>query len=143
MFSTDKVTVTGTVARSEMRYTPSGQAVLEFGVPVDRSYKPDGASEYVKRTIWYSVVVWGRFAETLNKRVSKGVFVHVNGELQPDWNTGSPRTYQKQDGTYGAKYEVKAREVTINGEPQQVPASQTEPRDYASGDLPPDDEIPF
>ena len=64
LYQYDKTQVLGTVGRNaEMRFMPNGDAVTKFSVAVDRSYKPkDG--DVIKRTIWYSVQVFGKFAET-------------------------------------------------------------------------------
>jgi hypothetical protein len=46
---------------AEMRFMPNGDPVTAFSVAVDRSYKIDG--ENIKRTFWYKVSVFGKFAE--------------------------------------------------------------------------------
>lgn len=126
--STDLISVTGYVAKSEMRYTNSGVAVLSLNIPVDRSYVKDGNK--TERTIWYNVKVWGKLAETVNKWIDKGALVQVVGELEPDYETGNPRTYQRNDGTTAASYEIKARDATIlrKAETKQVmPPPENDP----------------
>jgi single-stranded DNA-binding protein len=46
----------------EMRYTPSGQAVTQFTVAVNRNYK-DSQGERQEETEWFRVVAWGQQAE--------------------------------------------------------------------------------
>ena len=114
LFAYDLTIVCGSAAKDcEMRFTPNGQAVSSFSVPVDRSYKDKNTGELVKRTIWYRVTTFDRLAEMCNERVCKGSTVLVIGEMTPDWATGNPRIYKRQDGTECASYEVKAREVKL------------------------------
>jgi single-strand DNA-binding protein len=111
LFAYDLTIVCGAAAKMRMRFTPIGQAVSSFSVPVDRSYKDKTSGELVKRTIWYRITVYGTLAEMCNERIRKGTKVLVVGEMTPDWATGNPRIYKRQDGTEGASYEVNAREV--------------------------------
>ena len=112
LFSYDQTVVCGAAAKDcEMRFTPNGQAISSFSVPVDRSYKDKTTGELVKRTIWYRITTFDKLAEMCNERVRKGAKVLVIGELTPDWKTGNPRIYKRQDGTEGASFEVSAREV--------------------------------
>jgi single-strand DNA-binding protein len=92
-----------------MRYTPSGQAVTNFNVASSRQYT-DSNAQMVKETIWFRVSTWGKSAETCNQYLKKGSKVLVEGRLIPDSN-GSPRVYQKQDGSHGASFEISASTV--------------------------------
>jgi single-strand DNA-binding protein len=106
---------------AEMRFTPSGVAVTSFSVAVDRSHKKDG--EKVKLTIWYKVSVWGNFAEVVSN-IKKGERVLVEGQLEPDPKTGGPKVYAKKDGTSGASFEIKAREVRFLSDKSTVEVAQ-------------------
>lgn len=103
--------VVGNLGRDpEMRYTPSGQAVTSFSIASNRQYTNNNGQN-VKETIWFKINVWGKQAETCNQYLKKGSKVLVEGRLQPDPNTGNPRTYQRQDGTTGSNYEVVANTI--------------------------------
>jgi len=92
-----------------MRYTPSGQAVTNFSVAVNRQYKNhDG--ETVKKTTWFRVAAWGRQAENCNNYLHKGSLVLVEGELVADDN-GGPRVWAGQDGSPHASFELNAASV--------------------------------
>lgn len=107
-FSSDEITIAGKAARdAEMRFTPSGDAVTKFSIPVDRSFKgKDG--EWIKRTIWYNVEVWGALAEQANKRINKGAAVQVRGQLVMDAETGGPRIWTSKDGSPRSSFELRA-----------------------------------
>lgn len=94
----------------EMRYTPSGQAVCSFSVASSRKYTT-GGGEQVKETTWFRIQAWGKLAETCNQYLKKGGMVYIEGRLIPDKETGSPRVFNRQDGTAGASFEVNAQTV--------------------------------
>ena len=96
----------------EMRFTPAGDPVTSFSVATSRRY---GEKD---ETTWFRVSVWGKQAESCNTYLSKGSKVLVEGRLRPDSN-GSPRTFQRKDGTWSASYEITAESVrflTAKGE---------------------------
>lgn len=94
----------------EMRFTPSGQAVCNFSVGVNHQYT-NSNGEQVKETKWVRVVTWGKQAETCNQYVKKGSKVLVVGRLNADKETGSPKVFQKQDGSWGSSFEMTASTV--------------------------------
>ena len=49
-------------ADPEMRYLPNGQAVANFNVATDRSYK-DSTGNNQKITTWFKISVFGKQAE--------------------------------------------------------------------------------
>ena len=103
--------IVGNVGRDpEMRYTPSGQPVTSFSVATSRQYTGSNG-QVVKETIWFRISAWGKLAETCNTYLKKGSKVLIEGRLNPDQATGNPRTFQRQDGTTGASYEVTANTV--------------------------------
>ena len=76
----------------ELRYTPSGLAVVTFSIAVDRRFKnADGT----RKTDWVDCVAWQKTAEFVAERVGKGNRVCVEGRLEFDeWadkDTGKPR----------------------------------------------------
>jgi single-strand DNA-binding protein len=80
--SLNKCMIIGNLGRDpEMRYTPSGQAVTQFTVATNRSYK-DQQGEWQKETEWFRVVVWGQQAERAAENLRKGHKVYVEGRIQ-------------------------------------------------------------
>ncbi|MEQ1621984.1 MAG: single-stranded DNA-binding protein [Methylococcales bacterium] len=138
---------TGTVGRdAEVRYLPSGQAVLNVAVANNIGFGDK------QQTLWISVALWGKRAEgQLQNYLKKGQQVFVSGEL-------SQREYKANDGTTKTSLELNANILDLVGkrgestqtasQPQQY--SQTRPSSAApqsSGvdnfDTPYDDDIPF
>lgn len=134
-----KLLFVGNLGRDpEMRYTPGGQAVTNLSVATNRRYtKSDG--EQVEETTWFRVSVWGRQAETVNQYLRKGRRVLVEGRLMPDEN-GNPRTFERNDGTIGASFEVNAQRVVFLGGRGEGGFGEEEALDQAPES---EDEIPF
>jgi single-strand DNA-binding protein len=110
-----KIVIVGNLGRDpEMRYTPSGQAVTNFSVATSRKWN-DGNGQTREETTWFRVSVWGKLAEVCNQYLSKGRQVLVEGRLTVDPQTGGPRVWQAQDGSYRASYEISALEVKFLG----------------------------
>ena len=89
--SLNKCMIIGNLGRDpEMRYTPSGQAVTQFTVAVNRNYK-DQQGERQEETEWFRVVAWGQQAEFAAEYLRKGAKVFVEGRIQT-------RQWEGQDG---------------------------------------------
>lgn len=106
-----KLTIVGNLGRDpEMRYTPSGQAVCNFSVATNRRWTGnDGQPQ--EETVWFRVTVWGRQAETCNQYLNKGQQVLCEGRLTADRESGGPKVWQDQNGTWRASYEMTALSV--------------------------------
>lgn len=106
-----KLIIVGNLGKDpELRYSPSGEAVANLNVATNRKYT-DKSGQSVKETTWYRVSVWGKQAENANQYLKKGSLILVEGRLQADKTTGGPRLFQRQDGTWGASFEMMATEV--------------------------------
>jgi single-strand DNA-binding protein len=80
--SVNKVILVGRLGRDpEIRYTSGGQAVVNFSIATDESYK-DRNGERQKRTEWHRLVVWGKQAEVVQKYLKKGTEAYFEGRLQ-------------------------------------------------------------
>lgn len=91
----NKLIQKGNVTRDlELRYTPSGMAVVDFGIAVNRSWvdAQGQKKEDVTFTDWRA---WGKSAESLSKFFHKGKPILLEGRLsQEEWEdkaTGQKR----------------------------------------------------
>ncbi len=137
--SFQKIVIVGNLGRDpEMKYLPgSGQAVTNFNVATNRQYTTSNG-ERIKETTWFRVTAWGRQAETCNEYLHVGSQVLVEGRLNPDRETGGPRTYERNDGTWGASYELTAERVVFL-------SGRGDPSEYSGGaaEQVEEDDIPF
>lgn len=132
----------------ELRYTQGGQAVLNLRIATNESYvNKDG--ERQDRTEWHSVIIWGKRGEGLNKVLSKGKQIFVEGRLQT-------RSWEDKQGGKRYTTEVVATEVVLlgGGTRGDRPGAGGGDRPYESGppqerrsdrapDMHNDDDIPF
>ena len=110
MASYNRVLLMGNLTRNpEIRYTPSGTAVVDLGLAVNESFK-NKAGETVEQTCFVDVVVWGRQAETSVEYLHKGSPVFVEGRLQLD-------QWESPQGEKRSKLRVRADRVQFLGSP--------------------------
>lgn len=73
----------------DLRYVPSGTAVLGFRIAVNRRYK-DKSGEWKDDTSYFTVNIWGQAAERLSEQMKRGSAVLVEGQLRSrDWESKS------------------------------------------------------
>ena len=88
----NKVLLMGNLTRDpELRYTPSGSPVCEFGIATNRSYQTrDG--EKRDETCFVDVTMWGRRGAVISEYFKKGDQIFIEGRLQYDtWETAEGR----------------------------------------------------
>lgn len=80
----NSVTVIGNLTREpELRYTPSGAAVVKFGLAVNRSYN-NRNGDRVEQTDFFDVTAWRDLGENVAESLTVGNRVIVTGRLQQD-----------------------------------------------------------
>ncbi len=96
----NKIILIGRLTRDpELRYTPSGTAVCNFSLAVERNYtNRDGEKE----VDFIDIVVWRRQAENCANHLAKGRLVAVEGRLQLS-------SYENKEGQ-----KVRVTEVVAN-----------------------------
>ena len=71
----------------ELRSTPNGAAVAQFGLAVTRCWRTDGGA-LQEEACFVEVVVWGKPDEAVAAHLAKGRAVVVEGQLQLEqWTT--------------------------------------------------------
>ena len=80
----NKIIITGNLtANPELRYTPSGKAVLSASI-ANNEHFTDAQGQEQKVTTFVNLEVWGRPAENFGKLVKKGQELFVDGKLRMD-----------------------------------------------------------
>lgn len=106
--SVNKVILVGRLGRDpETRYTSGGQAVANFSVATDETYK-DRNGERQKRTEWHKIVVWGKQAEIAQQYLKKGSLVFIEGRIQS-------REWQDKEGQKRTSFEIVATNFRMLG----------------------------
>jgi single-strand DNA-binding protein len=108
MASLNKVLLLGNLTREpELRYTPGGSAVCEFGIATNRKYTANNQEK--EEVCFVDIVVWGKQAESVNRFLSKGSPALIEGRLQFDqWD-------DKESGKKRSKLRVTAERVQFIG----------------------------
>jgi single-strand DNA-binding protein len=100
--SVNKAILVGRLGRDpETRYTSGGQAVANFTLATDETFK-DRSGERQKRTEWHRIVLWGKLAEITQQYLKKGMLVYIEGRIQTrQWE-------DKRDGQKRSTTEIVA-----------------------------------
>lgn len=97
----NKVMITGYATRDpELRYTPGGTAVANFGIGSTRRYR-DQSGEWKDETAFINIVAWQRWAELARDNVRKGSPLLIEGRLQS-------RSWETEDGRKRTVVEIRA-----------------------------------
>jgi len=161
MASYNKVILVGNLTRDpELRHTPSGTAVTDLGLAVNRTWTDRNTNQKNEETTFVDVTCWSRTAEIACEYLRKGRPVLIEGRLQMDeWDdkeTGQKRTKLKVvcdnmqmlgsrdgggdgGGGGGGGYSAPAQSAPASSEPAPAPA----PAPESPVSNPPDDEVPF
>jgi single-strand DNA-binding protein len=106
--SVNKVILVGRLGRDpETRYTNGGQAVANFSIATDETYK-DRNGERQKRTEWHKIVVWAKQAEIAQQYLKKGSLIFLEGRIQS-------REWQDKEGQKRTSFEIVATNFRMLG----------------------------
>jgi len=108
----NKVILVGNLGKDpELKYMPSGDAVCNFSLATNESWKDKQTGEKVEQTTWHNIVVFRKLAEICDEHLRKGAQVYVEGKIQV-------RTYEQHGET---KYmtEIHIHEMQMLGSREQ------------------------
>jgi single-strand DNA-binding protein len=144
MASLNKVFLIGNLTRDpQLRYTPSGTAVADIGIAVNRNWSGQDGQKHEEVT-FVDVTLWARQAELASEYLSKGRPVFIEGRLQLD-------QWQDKEGQKRQRLRVVGERMQFLGSPggrggADVAAEKAPPpEDFGdpSPSAPGGDEIPF
>ena len=89
--SVNKAILIGRLGKDpELRYTPSGKAVVNFSLATNERWTTqDGQKQ--ESTTWHNIVAWGRQAEVIKEYLGKGRQIYIEGRIDN-------RSYDDKDG---------------------------------------------
>ncbi|MCK4887818.1 MAG: single-stranded DNA-binding protein [Planctomycetes bacterium] len=145
MANFNKILLVGNLTRDpQLSYLPSQTAVVEFGLAVNRTWTgKDGQKK--EETCFIECKAFARQAETINKYLSKGRPVLIEGRLKFD-------SWTAQDGSKRSKHSVVIDTFQFLGSAQGQGGGQSQgygggasstPAVGDSGPAVSDDDIPF
>ena len=159
MANLNKVMLIGNLTRDpELRYTPKGSAVTEFGLAINRVWYNEQKQKQ-EETTFVDVTLWARQAEIAQQYLTKGSPVYIEGRLSLDtWDdkaTGQKRSKIKVVGetlqllgskghSGGGAPQAQGGPPQAQGAPQQRSAPPPQGASAApSGEFQEEDDIPF
>lgn len=118
----NKIILIGRLTKdAALRYTADGKEVLDISLAVD-----DGYGER-KSTIWFRCSLWGKRAVSLERHLTKGQQVYIEGRLNHE--EGNPRLWGDPPK---ASFEVFIQDIQLLGSKgQQDNASQVDAEDVS------------
>jgi single-strand DNA-binding protein len=95
----NRAMIIGNLTRDpEVRTTPSGQQVANFGVATNHTWT-DSAGQKQEKTEFHNIVAWGKLADICGQFLAKGRKVYVEGRIQT-------REWEGQDGVKRFRTEI-------------------------------------
>jgi single-strand DNA-binding protein len=85
----------------------SGKKLAKFSIATNENYK-NGQGEKVTDTQWHNIVAWGKTADIIEKYVTKGKEVAIEGKL-------TSRSYDTKEGEKRYITEVVCNELLLLG----------------------------
>ncbi len=127
--SVNKVILVGHLGGDpESRYTSTGNAVTNFNLATNESWKTaDG--NYEDNTEWHRCIFFGKLAETANDFLKKGQLIYMDGKLRT-------RSWEDKNGVKRYTTEVVGERFTMLGR-------KTENAAPAKADEADEDDLPF
>lgn len=105
----NKVQLIGNLGQNpEIKTLDGGKKMARFSLATSEVYR-NAQGEKVKETQWHNIVAWGKVAEIVEKYLTKGSEVAVEGKL-------TNRTYNDKDGNKKYFTEVQVNELLMLGE---------------------------
>lgn len=118
MASLNKVFLIGNLTRDpELRVTPKGTAICQFGIAVNRQFKDDSGATR-DETTFVDIEAWGKQGELVSKYLGKGSQCMVEGRLKLDqWE-------DKTSGQKRSRLKVVLENVQFLGAPRSAGSAQ-------------------
>lgn len=85
----------------------SGKTLAKFSIATNENYK-NSQGEKVTDTQWHNIIAWGKTAEIIEKYVTKGKEVAIEGKL-------TSRSYETKEGEKRYVTEVVCNELLMLG----------------------------
>lgn len=106
--SVNKAILVGNVGNDpEVKYLEGGTAVAKFSLATTENYK-NRAGERVSQTEWHNIVAWRQLAEVIEKYITKGKQLYVEGRI-------TNRSWEDKDGNKRYITEIVAQTIQMLG----------------------------
>lgn len=101
----NSVTVVGNLTQDpELRFTPSGVAMAQISVAVNRRWMNRNTNEWEEEVSFFRGTCWREMAENVSESLQKGSRVIINGRLRQ-------RSWETQDGERRSSVDIQIDEI--------------------------------
>jgi single-strand DNA-binding protein len=108
----NKVQLIGNLGNTpEIKTMESGKKMARFSLATSENYR-NAKGEKVTETQWHSIVCWGKLAEIVEKYLTRGKEIALEGRL-------INRSYNDKEGNKKYITEVQANELLLLGGKQE------------------------
>ena len=101
------VVLVGTLgANPESKSFPNGGSLCNFSIATSEKWQSKQTGEWIEQTEWHRVSAWGKTVDIIEKLLTKGSHVAIEGKL-------THRSYDDKDGNKRYISEVVANELVL------------------------------
>jgi single-strand DNA-binding protein len=113
----NKLILIGNLTRDpDLRSLPGGAEVANVGIAVNKRWK-DKSGQPQEKASFYDLSFWDRQAQVAGQYLRKGSKIYIEGEPELE-------TFEKRDGTFGAKIKVRVFQLEmLSGKQDDAPAN--------------------
>ena len=141
--SLNKILLIGNVGQDPQIRTAGENKVASLTLATTEKRK-DKTGNVISETEWHNIVIWGKLADVVEKYVSKGSQLYVEGKIKTE-------KYTDKEGTDRYSTKVYASSLQLLGGRPEGQASQPRPETQSTSSVPhptteddvPDDDLPF
>ena len=133
----NKVQLIGRTGKDpEVKHLDSGQIVASFTLATSEKFK-DKSGKTKEKTEWHNCQAWGKLAEIIEKYLTKGKLIFVEGKIQY-------REYENKDGQKVRTTDIVLSDMKMleKREGQTAPEFKPAEQNQQSNE-PIDDNLPF
>jgi len=146
----NKVTLIGNLGSDpEIKYAANGSAIANLSIATNESWFDKNTNEKIEKTEWHRVCIFGKLAEIVEKSLSKGSKVYIEGKLQTrKWQDKSGQEHYITEiiisGFNGTLLMLDGQSLqpSSSAKPNKESPSKTTPVDKKEDSLD-DKELPF
>lgn len=132
----NKVQLIGRTGKDpEVKHLDSGSIVASFTLATSEKYK-DKSGEVKEKTEWHNCHAWGKLAEIIEKYLTKGKLIFVEGKIQS-------REYENKDGQKVRTTEIVLSDMKMLEKREATQAQSETQTNQPLTDQPEPDDLPF
>ena len=133
----NKVQLIGRTGKDpEVKHLDSGQIVASFSLATTEKFK-DKSGETKEKTEWHNCQAWGKLGEIIEKYLTKGKLIFVEGKIQY-------REYENKEGQKVRTTDIVLTDMKMLEKREGQTATESKPTEQPqSNSAEPDDSLPF